>query len=176
MKTKKSLKLHSDTKGRTLDLTGREIGDNSSELNGRWQQFAKSQSYRELSESLTDLARSFEENTVKCVGLLYLIRAIPKGKVAAIFSKILRVSEEEITVIIQKLLDKEIIISTPNLYLVENEQIGMESLLELISDTSPEHIDSFFDSKEEKARIREQLAKTEQATKFLQKESRGGVR
>jgi hypothetical protein len=172
-KTKKSLKLHSDTKGRTLDLTGREIGDNSSELNGRWQQFAKSQSYRELSESLTDLARSFEENTVKCVGLLYLIRAIPKGKVAAIFSKILRVSEEEITVIIQKLLDKEIIISTPNLYLVENEQIGMESLLELISDTSPEHIDSFFDSKEEKARIREQLAKTEQATKFLQKESIG---
>jgi len=172
-KTKKSLKLNSDTKGRTLDLTGREIGGNSSELNGRWRQFAKRQSYRELSESLTDLARSFEENTVKCVGLLYLIRAIPKGKVAAIFSKILKVSEEEITVIIKKLLNKEIITSTPNLYLVENEQIGMESLLELISDTSPEQIESFFDSKEEKARIREQLAKTEQAIKFLQKESVG---
>lgn len=172
-KTKKSLRLHSDTKGRTLDLTGREIGNNSSELNGRWQQFAKRQSYRELSESLTDLARSFEENTVKCVGLLYLIRAIPKGKVAAIFSKILKVSEEEITVIIKKLLDKEIITSTRNLYLVENEQIGMGSLLELISDTPPEQIESFFDSKEGKARIREQLAKTEQAIKFLQKESVG---
>jgi hypothetical protein len=172
-KTKKSLKLHSDTKGRTLDLTGREIGGNSSELNGRWQQFVKKQSYRELSQSLTDLARSFEENTVKCVGLLYLIRAIPKGKVATIFSKILKVSEEEITVIIKKLSDREIVTSTPNLYLVENEQIGMESLRELISDTSPGQIESFFDSKEEKARIREQLAKTEQATQFLQKESLG---
>lgn len=172
-KTKKSLKLDSDTKGRTLDLTGREIGGNSSELNGRWQKFAKRQSYRELSESLTDLARSFEENTVKCVGLLYLVRAIPKEKVASIFSKILKASEEEIAVIIKKLSDKEIITSTSSLYLIENEQIGIESLLELISDTPPEQLESFFDSKEEKTRMREQLAKTEQATKFLQKESLG---
>lgn len=173
-KTKKSLKLEADSKGRTLNLVGRVVERNiGALLNERWQKFAKRQSYRELSESLTDLARSFEENTVKCVGLLYLIRAIPKGKITAMFSKILKVSEEEITVIIKKLSDKEIITSTPNLYLVENEQIGIESLLELISDTPPEQIESFFDSKEEKTRIREQLAKTEQATQFLQKESLG---
>ncbi len=173
-KTKKSRQIDKDKKGRTINLKGQEVyREIAFEMNNRWKHFAKMRSYREISESLTDLAKEYEDNSIKCVGLLYLIGAIRKREATTLFSKILNIPEQEINLLLKKLRDRDIITETQNLYLVENNQIGIKSLLDLISDTPIEDIEGNFKKKAQKVRIREQLATVmhQSCNRFFQNDS-----
>lgn len=173
-KEKKVYREKKNVRSVTINLEGREVTRGSAEsLNARWRLLSKTPAFRELSKSLTDITKAIEENIVKCVGLLYLIKVVKKQEYIELFSKVLSISKQEVELVFRKLREKDIVTETSNLYLLENEQIGIESLLELIADTPISKVEKHFEDKNQKARIREQLARAEdrKAEGFLQSAS-----
>lgn len=130
--TKRALNLSKDNKGRTLDLSKYVVKNNSIELNQIWQKYAKGDDYQKLSNSLNLIVSDYQMNVVNCVGLLHLLQRVSKSNLPPLFNKILNVDIDEVNLIIKKLHEAEIITSTPNLYLLENEQLGIEALFELL--------------------------------------------
>lgn len=129
---KKQLNLSKDKKGRHIDLTKNKIKNNSSTLNETWQKFAKGDSYKELVDELDKILDRFKINVQACLGVLYLFGAIEKQDVPKIFSVLLNIKEHESKTIIEHLENAGIISSTVNYHLLENEELGIESLFLLL--------------------------------------------
>ena len=158
-KKKKTLGLTRDKKGRTLDLRGFEIANNTVQLNRQWQAVAKSDNYDQQNDSLKKIVSDFHNNVIKCVGLLYLLQKVPKKQLPDLFNRILKVSNEEVRLIVQRLNEESIINSTVNLYVLQNEQLGIESLFQLLGDLDFELLDAMFPDELDKSIILRQLAK-----------------
>jgi hypothetical protein len=156
---KRSFGLEKDKKGRTINLRGMEVNRTiGSDLCGKWSLFARKQTYREVSESLKEVVNEFENNSINCVGLLYLFRVVRKKEAAKLFSEILKTPKQEIEVIIRRFTEKKIISETVDLYLIENDKIGLESLDELLSIIPIKDIYHYVKEDNQKQNILVQLA------------------
>lgn len=160
-KAASDLGLQNDRRGRTLDLSNHEIGNNSLQLNQLWQKYAKHSNYEELNNSLNKIASDFHENVVKCVGLLYLLQRVSKDKLPELFSKILNVELDEVNLIIKRLYNADVITGTPNLYLLENEQLGIESLFDLLQTLDLRALEAIFENKDDRKIALRQLSNIE---------------
>ena len=157
-KARKTLKLKQDNKGRTLGLSNREVNNNSHRLNIEWQKIAKPDDYDQLSKSLNKIVSDFHDNVTKCVGLLYLLQRVSKNRLPELFNRILKINIDEVKVIIDRLDKEGIINSTMNLYLIDNEQLGVESLFELLPALDLNLLEAIFEDTKERAAIFRQLA------------------
>jgi len=151
--------LSRDKKGRTLYLAKHVIDSNSPELNEKWARIAKKDNYEDLSNALDTITANYQKSVVKCVGLLYLLRKVNKADIISLFNKFLGIDGKKVELVIDDLATSGIITSTSNLYLVENEQLGLESLYELINDLNLEQIFDLFKEEKERSLILSQLAK-----------------
>ncbi len=61
-----------------------------------------------------------------CLGILYLLEKVKKDKLPSIFENLLGIQLFESKTIISHLEKEEVISSTINYYLLENEQLGIE--------------------------------------------------
>jgi len=154
-----ALELGKDQKGRTLDLTGSEFNkSNSAKANELWQKIAKKDNYNELNDSLSKIVADFHGNVRKCVGLLYLLQRVEKDKLPELFNKLLSISTKEVEVIIEKLDSQGILNKTSRLYLVENEQIGIECLFDLVESLDLNTLPKIFKDKDDLKLISKHLA------------------
>jgi len=127
------LNLKKDNKGRSFDLTSNVISNNSAELNAKWLKFAKEDNYEKVSNELSEIISKFELNVKSCLGLLFLLERVEKQKLPNYFSQLLKIKERESQTIIEYLEDRQVISKTVNYFLLENEQLGKESLLDLLN-------------------------------------------
>jgi hypothetical protein len=130
---KKQFNLSADKKGRSIDLTKNEIQNNSLSLNQEWQKFSRGDSYKRLVDELDKILDKLKINIQSCLGLLYLFGAIKKQEFPKIISNLLNIKEHESKTIIEHLESANIISSTVNYYLLENEKLGIESLFSLLN-------------------------------------------
>lgn len=131
--TKAKFNLKKDNRGRSFDLTPNEINNNSPELSAKWIKFAKKDSYEEVSNELSEIMSKFKFNLKSCLGLLFLLERVEKQKLSKYFSRLLKIKESESQTIIGYLEDRQVINKTANYFLLENEQLGKESLLDLLN-------------------------------------------
>jgi len=127
-----NLNLKKDNKGRSFDLTSNEINNNSPELNAKWLKFAKEDDYEKVSNGLNKITNKFELNITSCLGLLFLLERVEKQKLPKYFSQLLKIKESESQTIIEYLENYQVINKTVNYFLLENEQLGIESLFHLL--------------------------------------------
>jgi len=127
------LNLKKDNKGRSFDLTSNVISNNSEELNAKWLKFAKEDNYEKVSNELSEIINKFKLNVKSCLGLLFLLERVEKQKLPNYFSQLLKIKERESQTIIEYLEDRQVISKTVNYFLLENEQLGKESLLDLLN-------------------------------------------
>ena len=130
--TKTKLNLKKDKSGRSFDLTSNEINNNSAELNAKWLKFAKEDDYEKVSNGLNKIINKFELNITSCLGLLFLLKKVKKQGLSKYFSQLLKIKESESQTIIEYLEDYQVISKTVNYFLLENEQLGIESLSHLL--------------------------------------------
>ena len=128
-----NLNLKKDNKGRSFYLTSNEINNNSPELNAKWLKFAKEDDYEKVSNGLNKIINKFELNITSCLGLLFLLERVEKQKLPKYFSQLLKIKESESQTIIEYLEDYQVINKTVNYFLLENEQLGIESLFHLLN-------------------------------------------
>lgn len=128
-----NLNLKKDNKGRSFDLTSNEINNNSPELNAKWLKFAKEDDYEKVNNGLNKITNKFELNITSCLGLLFLLERVEKQKLPKYFSQLLKIKESESQTIIEYLEDYQVINKTVNYFLLENEQLGIESLFHLLN-------------------------------------------
>ncbi len=128
-----NLNLKKDNKGRSFDLTSNVISNNSAELNAKWLKYAKEDNYEKVSNELSEIISKFELNVKSCLGLLFLLERVEKQKLPNYFSQLLKIKEREAQTIIEYLEDRQVISKTVNYFLLENEQLGKESLLDLLN-------------------------------------------
>jgi Zn-finger nucleic acid-binding protein len=126
------LNLKKDNSGRSFDLTSNEINNNSAELNAKWLKFAKEDDYEKVSSGLSKIINKFELNITSCLGLLFLLKKVKKQGLSKYFSQLLKIKESESQTIIEYLEDYQVISKTVNYFLLENEQLGVESLSHLL--------------------------------------------
>jgi hypothetical protein len=126
------LNLKKDNSGRSFDLTSNEINNNSAELNAKWLKFAKEDDYEKVSNGLNKIINKFELNITSCLGLLFLLKKVKKQELSKYFSQLLKIKESESQTIIEYLEDYQVISKTVNYFLLENEQLGIESLSHLL--------------------------------------------
>ena len=132
------LNLKKDNSGRSFDLTSNEINNNSAELNAKWLKFAKEDDYykeddyEKVSNGLNKIINIFELNITSCLGLLFLLKKVKKQELSKYFSQLLKIKESESQTIIEYLEDYQVISKTVNYFLLENEQLGIESLSHLL--------------------------------------------
>ncbi len=159
-RTASRLEIKADGKGRTLDLTNKEVTPaNSSELNHFWSPFAKRDNYHELSDSLNKISHEFDINLLKCLGLLYLLVRVKKETLPKIFESVLRIPVDEAKVVIRKLTEQGIITETQNLLLVDNDQIGTDAVFELLPDLKFSTLESIITDESERKLVIGRLAK-----------------
>ena len=127
------LNLKKDNKGRSFDLTSNVISNNSAELNAKWLKFAKEDNYEKVSNELSEIISKFELNVKSCLGLLFLLERVEKQDLPKYFSQLLKIKERESQTIIEYLEDRQVISKTVNYFLLENEQLGKESLFHLLN-------------------------------------------
>jgi len=127
-----NLNLKKDNKGRSFDLTSNEISYNSPELNTKWLKFAKEDDFEKVSNGLNKITNKFELNITSCLGLLFLLKKVKKQGLSKLFSQLLKIKESESQTIIEYLEDYQVISRTVNYFLLENEQLGIESLSHLL--------------------------------------------
>jgi len=121
------------SKGITIDVSKNEIAfDDSQKINLKWRKIAKSDSYSEIESSLVSISKKFNLNIKACLGILYLFGAIQKQEFTKIVSALISVKEYESRTIIEHLKKANIISSTVNYYLLENQKLGIESLFLLL--------------------------------------------
>ena len=130
---KNKLNLKKDNKGRSFDLTSNVISNNSAGLNAKWLKFAKEDNYEKVSNELSKIINKFKLNVKSCLGLLFLLERVEKQKLPKYFSQLLKIKERESHTIIEYLEDHQVISKTVNYFLLENEQLGKESLLDLLN-------------------------------------------
>lgn len=130
--TKRQFNLSKDNKGRHINLEKNEIKNNSQALNQIWQKLAKGDSYKEIVDELDKIFDKFKINIQVSLGVLYLFGAIKKQDFLKIFSDLLNIKEHESKTIIEHLENANIISSTINYFLLENEKLGIESLFLLL--------------------------------------------
>lgn len=128
-----NLNLKKDNKGRSFDLTSNVISNNSAELNAKWLKFAKEDNYEKVSNELSKIISKFKLNVKSCLGLLFLLERVEKQKLSKYFSQLLKIKESESQTIIEYLEDYQVINKTVNYFLLENEQLGIESLFHLLN-------------------------------------------
>ena len=122
-----------NSKGITIDISKNEIYYNDSQkINLKWREIAKSNKYSESKEVILRMTNKFELNIQSCLGLLYLFGVIKKQEFPKIISDLLKIKEHESKTIIEHLESSDIISSTVNYYLLENEKLGVESLFLLL--------------------------------------------
>lgn len=156
---KRKYEINKDNKQRTLELTGLEVNRiNASELCNRWAKFAHPNSYREISESMSKIVSEFESNSIKCIGLLYLLKVVRKDEVAEFFNQILNISKPEVELILSRFAQENVISETKNLYVIENDQIGIEALKELIADVSISKLYELVKDKERRQNLLDQIS------------------
>lgn len=126
------LNLKKDNSGRSFDLTSNEINNNSAELNAKWLKFAKEDDYEKVSKGLNKIINIFELNITSCLGLLFLLKKVKKQELSKYFSQLLKIKESKSQTIIEYLEDYQVISKTVNYFLLENEQLGIESLSHLL--------------------------------------------
>jgi len=154
-----ALELDKDQKGRTLDLKGCEFNkSNSSKTNDLWEKIAKKDNYNELNDSLSKIVADFHGNVRKCVAILYLLQRVEKDKLPELFNRLLSISTKEAEVIIEKLDAEGILNKTSRLYLVENEQIGIECLFDLVETLDLNTLPKIFKDKDDLKLISKHLA------------------
>jgi len=127
------LNLKKDNKGRSFDLTSNVISNNSAELNVKWLKFAKEDNYEKVSNELSKIINKFKLNVKSCLGLLFLLERVEKQELPKYFSQLLKIKENESQTIIEYLEDYQVISKTVNYFLLENEQLGKESLFHLLN-------------------------------------------
>lgn len=156
----KQFNISKDKKGRNINLTKNEIQNNSLELNNIWQKYAKGDSYKELVDELDKILDRFKINIQACLGVLYLFGAIKKQDFPKIFFDLLNIKEHESKTIIEHLENAGIISSTVNYHLLENEELGIESLFLLLDSKllDFENLDKYLDFDNKKI-VFEQLNK-----------------
>lgn len=130
---KNKLNLKKDNKGRSFDLTSNVISNNSAELNTKWLKFAKEDNYEKASNKLSKIINKFKLNVKSCLGLLFLLERVEKQELPKYFSQLLKIKESESQTIIEYLEDYQVINKTVNYFLLENEQLGIESLFHLLN-------------------------------------------
>jgi len=130
--TKSKLNLKKDNKGRSFNLISNEIYNNSPELNAKWLKFAKEDDYEKVSNGLNKIINKFELNIRSCLGLLFLLKKVKKQGLSKLFSQLLKIKKSESQTIIEYLEDYQVISRTVNYFLLENEQLGIESLFHLL--------------------------------------------
>jgi hypothetical protein len=157
---KKQFNLSVDNKGRNIDLTKQKIRSNPLTLNREWEKIAKGDNYKEIVNKLDKILDKFNVNIKSCLGVIYLFRIIGKKKLPNIFSKILKIEDHEATTIIQYLENDDIITSTVNYYILENDKLGIESVFFLLNSglLDFDTLDKYLDIEEKKS-IFEQLIK-----------------
>lgn len=128
-----NLNLKKDNKGRSFDLTSNVISNNSAELNAKWLKFAKEDNYEKVSNELSKIISKFKLNVKSCLGLLFLLERVEKQKLSKYFSQLLKIKESQSQTIIEYLEDYQVINKTVNYFLLENEQLGIESLFHLLN-------------------------------------------
>lgn len=153
----------------TLDLSESISAANLQELQREWLNFAKEDNYLQVSASLQKVINDFSSNVVCCVGLLYMVQKVPKSAIESIFEKLLGLSAADTQQIISKLHQEGVVTSTENLYIVENEQVGVESTFELLKKVEPEKIVEVFENTEDRKTILRRMAeiKHPKIEKFL---------
>ncbi len=121
-------KTFNPEKGKSINLSSNEINsENIQEVHQSWQIFSKRDSYKNLVDGLDKILDKFKLNIQFCLGILYLFRAIKKQEFPKIISNLLNIKEHESKTIIEHLENEDIISSTVNYYLLENEKLGIES-------------------------------------------------
>lgn len=142
--------LSKDTKGRTLDLHDTLISGNSAELQSLWESIAKEDNYIKISDSLKKIITDFSSKVIGCVGLLHLLQKLKKEKAVEVFGSLLQIDDAEGALILKKLIKEGVVTETENLYLVENEQVGVESSFELLNRADAQAIyEAFPDSSDQ---------------------------
>jgi hypothetical protein len=126
--TKAKLNLRKDKRGRSFDLRPNEINNNSIGLSDKWLKFAKEDNYEKVNSGLNKIIDKFELNITSCLGLLFLFERVRKQELTKYFSQLIEIKESESQTIIEYLEDYQVINKTVNYFLLENEQLGIESL------------------------------------------------
>lgn len=128
----KNLNLKQDKKGRSFDLITNEVS-NSYDLNAKCQKYAKEDNYEKVTNELGKITGKFESNIKSFLGLLFLLEKVEKQRLPKIFSPLLKIKENESQTIIEYLEEHQVISKTVNYFLLENEQLGIESLFNLLN-------------------------------------------
>ncbi len=150
--------LESGARSYPIDLTGRDVADNQPELQKEWAEFARTTTYEQANEALRKVVADFSTSVVNCVGLLYLVQKIPKAAIEEVFKLLLGIQESDSKQIIEKLLQEGVVTGTENLYIVENETVGVESTFELLKKAKPKNIVDAFDRMDDKKIILSRMA------------------
>jgi len=99
----------------------------------KWLKFAKEDNYEKVSNELSKIINKFKLNVKSCLGLLFLLERVEKQELPKYFSQLLKIKENESQTIIEYLEDYQVISKTVNYFLLENEQLGKESLFHLLN-------------------------------------------
>ncbi len=159
---KRKLGITNNNSGKTLDLSSRVIDiSNGLRINQLWQQFSKEDNFIKLNDSVSKIASAFHQDIQKCLGLLYLLQSVSKTELFDLFNSILQIEKPEIEMILQKLIQEGVVSTTVNFYLIDNEQLGIESLYKLLTDLSLTSLEETFKDKKGRKTILSQLAKIE---------------
>ncbi len=160
---KKKLALsEKNNAARTLDLSLNVIDPNNPlQLSQQWQEYAKEDDYTKLNDSVTKIASSFHQDIQKCLGLLYLLQPVLKKDLPDLFHTLLKVDKPEIDLIVQRLLQEGVVSKTANFYLLDNEQMGIESLHELLGYFNLSSLETIFDDRKDRKKILKQLARVD---------------
>jgi len=117
----------------TVDISTNIIKyEKTEDLYLKWKTIAKPNKYSEAKKNIVRISEKFELNVQTSLGVLYLFGAIKKQEFHKIISDLLNIKEYESKTIIKHLESADIISSTINYYLLENEKLGIESLFLLL--------------------------------------------
>ena len=160
---KKKLRLKSDNNsGITMDISPGYINQNEPlQLNQTWQRFAKKDDYAKLNDAVDKITVSFHQDIHKCLGILYLLQRISKKDLVVLFSNLFQIPKDNIELIIQQLIKESVVSVTANFYILDNEQLGIESFYELLEEIRTSSLVGSFKGKKDKQIILRQLAKIE---------------
>ncbi len=156
-----SLKANNNS-GKTISVGLNMVNPNDSlQLNQLWQKFAQKDNYQDLNNAVNKITASFNQDIQKCLGILYLLKRVLKKEIVRLFDNLLKTGEPKIKLIIDQLIKEGVITVTANFYILDNEQLGIESLYKLLQELNLATLENIFKDQKDRARILSQLAKIE---------------
>ncbi len=151
--------LSKNKRGSTIDVSPYELrGDNQEKIHEEWQNIAHESDYERSKSALAEIAGEFEANVRSALGVLFLLQKVQRDKVGEIWKSLLGICTGEAEIVVQKLVEKQLIIGTTNYYLVEDEKMGRECLEELVEQLGREGLGRIFGVAEDKGLMLGQLA------------------